>query len=274
MASSNGIAATSTPSDHNQEQLIVADSFRVQDHDGVAAARGFSRHLDRFRASVAEALRLAEVATDERSYCSEALEPFLAGAPALISAYGNGFPRLELWLNDAGETRFDLALRPLPQLATTIDMRSASVIATPDAHVKGPNIPSYARLNAAFGAEALLTSVDSSGSTHAVREGATTSLVFWRDETPESGHVIAAADRVASVTEAALSRFAESQHRPLLPATVTVEQLRRCEVWAVNALHGIRPVAHIDGEPLPAFDPARLAVFQDALEATWEPVAS
>ena len=45
-------------------------------------------------------------------------------------------------------------------------------------------------------------------------------------------------------------------------------------MWAVNALHGIRPVASLDGNALADPEPARLAWFRAALDRSWEPLAA
>lgn len=52
----------------------------------------------------------------------------------------------------------------------------------------------------------------------------------------------------------------------------TPAELARHEVWAVNALHGIRPVTAIDGVVLPEPDPDRLRAFRAALDRAWRPV--
>lgn len=252
--------------------LLVADSFRVRVRDGAAEVRGFSRHLERFAHSVGEALA-SGVASDRDAD----LAAFLADARRRIAAFGEGFPRLELWRDPDGAMRYGCALRPLPELRPTIALASVSVPPLPGARIKGPNIGAYAALNRDLDAEALLV-----GSDGRVREGATTSLVFWRDERDESGHVVDHGERVASVTEAILLAAAQQRlvgdkpHRArvgaLRAAPATVAELQRCEVWAVNALHGIRPVTHIDGTELPRFNAARLRWFEDALDRAWEPV--
>lgn len=249
----------------DEATLLAADSFRVRVRDGAAEVRGFRLHLARFR--------LAAAGEDQGS-----LDAFLADARASIAAAGAGFPRLELWRDADGATRFACALRPLPALGESIELRSAVGDAPPHARSKGPNIGRYAALNRERGAEALLVGGDG-----LVREGATTSLIVWPQDEDGGGRVSAHADRVASVTERLIRGAAAG--RPtgdapgrlcagaLSPASLTVAELQRSEVWAVNALHGIRAVARIDGAPQRQPERERLRWFRDALERTWEPVA-
>lgn len=208
---------------------------------------------------------------------SEALSAFLADARAKIAGYGEGFPRLELWRGADGSARYGCSLRPLPELSETIELRSSVGDPPPHSHTKGPNIGRYAVLNRELGAEALL--VDGDG---LVREGATTSFIVWPYEQDTGGCVIDHADRVASITEQLISSAANSRligEKPgrrrtgaLGHASLTVDALQRCEVWAVNALHGIRPVTHIDGGEQHQPVSRRLRWFREALDRTWEPL--
>ena len=52
----------------------------------------------------------------------------------------------------------------------------------------------------------------------------------------------------------------------------TAAELTSHEVWAVNALHGIRTVTSINGVALPSPVPQRLAWFREALDRTWEAI--
>lgn len=263
--------------------LVAADSFRVRVRGGRAEVRGLERHLERFRWAAADAgLSLA------------GLNAFLAEARRAIAEFGEGFPRLELWVDADGSTRFEVALREPPPLGETLELRSHTGAASEHARRKGPNIARYSALNRGLGAETLLVGIDG-----LVREGATTSLVCWRGANDEAGFVIDAAERVPSVTEALLLSAVGrppagtdpgqppgvESARPVgidpAPAhrfeigreTATVSELQRCELWAVNALHGIRPVTQLDGVALPAPTPERLEWFRAALDATWKPVA-
>ena len=233
------------------EDLLVADSFRVRinTQTGAAEVRGLGHHLARFARSTHAASGGA----------LRGVGNFLDETSGPITAYGEGFPRWELWRTAQNGFDLRLSLRPLPKLGDTISLVSARVPSQPHADRKGPNISSYAALTSELGAEALFV-----GSDGIVREGATTSLVWWRGEQLLCA---AAKDRIASVTEALLGELFGA----LEPAAVTPAELAECEVWAVNALHGIRVVASIDGVDMRAPDSARLARARAALDQTWQP---
>lgn len=245
--------------------LLVADSFRTRaSTDGTIEARGFTRHVDRFARTVG-----AVLATDFGQHpdtIATALSRFLPDALAEIVGSGAGFPRLELWGGGQAEPRFAVSIRPLPELGETVDMRTASRVGAVTPDRKGPNIAAYGELRALFSAEPLLCDPHAPGDADASRavEGATTSLIWWEEG---RGHFVDRADRVASVTEAILRDAAE-----LTPAPATVARLCAAEVWAVNALHGIRPVTRIDGVDLPSAEPERLATHRAHLDVAWEPV--
>lgn len=264
-------------------RLVAADSFRVRVSAGRAEVRGLALHLERFRWAVADAARRGGLRHDGARYetAGPSLEVFLGEARAEIAAYGEGFPRLECWLAADGTLSFGLSLRPLPKLFDTLALGTEVSDPATAARRKGPNISRYAALNAQHGCEALL--VDPGGQ---VREGATTSLILWPtdDSHPGSGIVVAHTERVASVTERLLRR--EVLREPTAPldttydvprwslgeSHITVDALRNHEVWAVNALHGIRPVSHLDDIPLPGANPERLEHFRAALDSSREPL--
>ncbi|MBO1902896.1 aminotransferase class IV [Leucobacter weissii] len=246
------------------DALLAADSFRVRVRGGRAEVRGLDRHLERFTASVREPSSGASPPSPDE------LSAFILDARARIADYGAGFPRLEL-RRHGGTTELRLSLRPLPALGRTVELRSAPGVRLPDPRRKGPNISLLADLNRELGAEALL--LDETG--HAL-EGATTGLVWWppgngRDPATDRGYLVADDRRVPSVTESLLLDAADGR---LEGAAASPEQLAEQEVWAVNALHGIRPVTSIDGAALPRPDERRLHRFREALDRSWQPVTS
>lgn len=243
------------------EQLLVADSFRVRLRAGTAEVRGFDLHLARFAAGVAQTPDAQHSARGSRT----AFEAFMAEAPGLIAAGGEGFPRLEAGLDPGtGELSFGVRIRELPRLGDSVELRSAPSAGLVAPRVKGPNISRLAELNRALGAEALL--IDGAG--RAV-EGATTSLLWWDEGTL---CVVASDQRIDSVTERLLLGIAERLGVPSERRSLTATGLAAHEVWAVNALHGIRPVAAVDGTATTAPEKARLRTFLDELDATWRPV--
>ncbi|WP_017793979.1 aminotransferase class IV [Leucobacter salsicius] len=247
---------TDTPSP--ERTLLVADSFRVRAHDGVAEVRGLAHHLARFRGS---ALAAASASPDSRPTPQE-VDDFSASALPRIAAAGAGFPRLELW-RDTGGAMLSLALRPSPPLRHEISLTSAvRPFGQPTPQTKGPNISAYAELAHRLGGEVLL--LDDAG--RAV-EGTTTSLIWWKAD--GTGWYAASQDRVSSITELLMRNIAQDIGVALCPESRTPAELAKLEVWAVNALHGIRPVVSIDGLESARPDPDRLAQYRAALDREW-----
>lgn len=244
------------PEPEPRDELLVADSFRVRVREGRAEVRGLAHHIFRFSRSTHRASAGA----------LRGVGNFLDEARFRIAEYGEGFPRWELW-RSAADRGLDLhlSLRPLPELRTAIELRSAPGVVLEHAERKGPNISRLAELNRNLGAEALLLDPQ-----RRAVEGATTSLLWW-----EGGVLFGSGSsaRVPSVTEQLIDEAATAFGIPRTSASLEPEALAAREVWAVNALHGIRPVSAIDGIVLPAPDPHRLARFREAIDASWEEVA-
>lgn len=275
-----GNAATPAPDRTLPAQaLLVADSFRVRTRGGVAEVRGLAHHLARFRASVIAATPASTSSDAAAVESSEGeIDSFIASVLPRIAAAGEGFPRLELW-RDAEPTQspastalgvhalsLALALRPLPTLRDDIALTSTELpgeVTHPE--VKGPNITTYSALAAGLGGEALL--LDEAGQSI---EGTTTSLVWWHAD--GTGGIAAAPNRVPSVTEHLVRLIAHDLGDTISPEHRTPLELTKLEVWAVNALHGIRPVVSIDGQTPALHDPDRLARYRAALDRTWDPV--
>lgn len=270
------------PSDAREPCLLVADSFRVRkagsaesdaaeagttkagaaEDDTVAQVRGFSLHLERFTAAVTTVHREEGLPAPEQE-----LALFIADARRRIAEYGEGNPRLELWGTASRGTpafEFRLSLRPLPELKSEIALRTAGSVALEHPERKGANIPRFSELNQRLGAEAVLT--DARGD---VVEGATTALIWWEGA---RGFVAESRRRVPSVAERLTRGIAERLGTRIEPGTVSPTGLAAREVWAVNALHGIRPVTSVDGIHPPPRDEARLARFREAFDETWEAV--
>lgn len=231
--------------------LLVADSFRVRVRDGRAEVRGLDHHLTRFA-------RHTDAASSGRL---RGVGNFLDEARHRIAAHGDGFPRLEYRVDGS----LELLLRPLPALHDTIALRTASGVALEHPERKGPNIARLAELNRTLGAEALLLDTDG-----LAIEGATTSLLWWRDGALCTS---AAGPRVASVTEALVVEAARAAGIEVVRGCAAAAALAAHEVWAVNALHGIRRVRAIDEAAAPAPNGRRLAEFRAALDGTWQEVA-
>lgn len=240
---------------NSPHQLLVADSFRVRSVRGVARVRGLRHHVARFTRSV------TEVRGD-----ASGLDDFLNTAARAIVEHGEGFPRLELWGDAEGAFELAFSLRPLPALQETLELRSVGTVTLHAPHRKGPNIRRLAAIRESVGAEPLLV-----GSEGDAREGATTALVSWEGD---AGFFVESRERVHSVTELLVREIADVRGTPLSPRAHTVDELARQEVWALNALHGIRVVTSIDDISTAQPNPARLAHFRQAIDNAWEPVNS
>lgn len=243
-------------------ELVVADSFRVRVHAGAAQARGFSLHAARFRDAV---LRVS--AEDPTTKLTRVhIDDFLTDAAAEIQRAGEGFPRLECRRGPDGSLSLACQTRPLPPLRDTIVMEPAPGVTLDSPRVKGPNIERLTALAAELGAEPLLFTPDGS-----LLEGATTSLLWWRSG---EARVVASDARVPSITEQLVTTVLGNLRFVVTPETTTLAEIAGCEVWALNALHGVRPVTRMGTETTAEPDHGRLARVRAAYDDTWEPVAS
>lgn len=235
------------------DEALVVDSFLVQDgriHD-------LDVHLERFRLSC-RALGL--VPDPDR------LAAFLAAACRALPVEGRWFPRLEAHARQGCGDRPSLVcwVREAPRRSDRVWLW---VPPEPDPRraprVKGPDLVALAGLRESArrhrADDALLRS--SSGT---VLETAHSALLWWRGDVlchPDPGLPI-----LPSVTARRLLARARAEG-----VTVRVErrgwrELLDAEVWAVNALHGVRPVLgwrSADGDHAAApTEPRRLAHFR------------
>lgn len=220
------------------DRLVLADSFLVDLRDGVPVAHGLDLHQARFR----EDLKQLGYAEDATAFWEEGIRRICAFA----LAEGPSFPRFECWASASG-LRLHLSLRHAPARTDSISMAVAeSPVDSSAAKLKGPNIARYAELIREHGSEVLLTNPDG-----IALEGTTTSLMWWEHNTlmtvsPEHA-------RVTSVTEALVLEIARELRIPTGFASRSPEELCTCELWAVNSLHGIRPVTQKDSDRLRQF---------------------
>ncbi|MBV9013605.1 MAG: aminotransferase class IV [Pseudonocardiales bacterium] len=231
--------------------LHVIDSWLVSD----GRVRAFGMHAERFGAACSElfALPWAHTAT------------FLCAAMTQIPSRGRWFPRVEL-VAQGGEPHFQLWVRPAPPRGKTVRLWISD---KPDLRhrptVKGTDLNyllELRRLAVTEGAdEALIVSPD-----RRVREGSTTSILWWRGNTlcvpPLSANLL------AGVTRALLLDAVSTRGLRVATESPTPTELDGLEVWAVNALHGIRPVAEWIGTSIetgPATRAARWNAYLDGL---------
>jgi branched-subunit amino acid aminotransferase/4-amino-4-deoxychorismate lyase len=213
----------------------VMDSWLVEN----GRVRALSAHIHRF-SSACE--RMAAVPVG----CSA---EFVRAAVRRVPGAGRWFPRVEL-----------VAVRDAPQLELWIRPASRRggavrlwISAEPDRRVhpsiKGADLDHLAtlRLSAACAGadEALILSTDGR-----VREGASTSILWWRRDAlcapPETSEIL------PGVTRAVILGLAAEHGVRIEIEELTPQQLAGLEVWAVNALHGIRPVCRWVDAPIEA----------------------
>jgi branched-subunit amino acid aminotransferase/4-amino-4-deoxychorismate lyase len=229
--------------------LVVADSWLVP---ATGRVRALEAHRERFLGTAAETAPEAAMFWD----AAVARLRGAVGAPL--------FPRVELATLEAGRTQLRLRIRNAPALHKTLTIASADgrdVRTSP--RVKGPDIEALEVVRAAArdrGAdEAVL--LDRSG--HVV-DGASTAVLWWRGESllaPPSDLA-----RVASVTARSIRLIAGATGVRVSEERARPADLTGCEVWAVNALHGIRVVdGWIDGPALTA-RPSRAEAWRRRLD--------
>lgn len=158
-----------------------------------------------------------------------------------IPRVGRWFPRVEARRGGAAaEWRFELWVRPAPPLETLISGVATQNDPRLAPGFKGPDIEALAALKNQLGAEPILLTPNG----HVI-EGSSTSVIWWEKD----GSLCASAvsDRVPSTTERALITAAKQAGVEVRWRLVTPEEWHGLEVWAVNALHGLRPLASIEG---------------------------
>jgi len=197
----------------------IIDSWLVDE----GRVRGFSRHAERFAGACS---RFAGPRTDR----------FLRAVAESLPARGRWFPRVEL-VETGSRTRLRLWMRPVPPRTAAVRLWDSGPDRRSLPMVKGFDLDHLAALRAAAIAagadEALLLSAEGH-----VLEGSTTSILWWRGDTlcgPPPG-----AGLLPGITRALLG---ELTGRPVVSESATAAELADVPVWAVNALHGVRPVA-------------------------------
>ncbi len=230
--------------------VLAADSWLLRD----GGALGLDAHRARFLRSVPAELDGAR---------------FWDAAIAALPRDGAWFPRLEL--RNVGERpELLLRVRPAPELRETVALVTHD---GPDPRrepaVKGPDLERLTAVRTAAQArgadDAVLLAAGGS-----VAETTTANLVWWR------GDVLAVPEadvpHLAGVTLGAVAALAAALGIKVRAERATPDALRGADVWALNALHGIRRVeTWIDG-PAVADDPARAAAWRRRLEALRRPL--
>ena len=234
--------------------IEAADSWLVDD----GRVRGLDLHRTRFMTSIPRG-RYRQLDPDA----------FWTASVAAIPRTGRWFPRVEL-RTQLLRPQLIFRLRDAPEQKRSIvlithagrDPRTAP-------RFKGPDLEAMTRLRTLaqkHGAdEAVILSPDGF-----VADGSTTCIVWWRGDSlcvPASE-----IERIDSVTVKTLITLATALGIEVLYETVTPADLAGLEVWALNAVHGIRIVTSwIDG-PATAEQPGRVGDWQARLDALRKPL--
>jgi len=254
--------------------ILAADSWLVT--AGTVLAIGL--HRARFFDAVFE---LAERHQRTSEVDDLDLDSFWDAAIARIPRTGDWFPRVELRVqHDAAELL--LRMRPAParrRSLTLATFRGRDPRTEP--WIKGPDLEGMTRLRTdaqRHGAdEAVLLDTgrqgdDDGAPSHpgVVAEGTTTALAWW------AGDALCVPSielpRVDSVTLRSVLALATATGVDVLHEKVAPEALQGYEVWALNALHGIRIVTGwVDG-PATAELPGRLDGWRARLDALRRPL--
>ena len=214
---------TLVPTDMAETNLLVADSWLVKQ----GRVRALKLHRKRFLSSCSQLAGFQE----------KEIAPFWEAVLERIPATGCWFPRIEM----AGSLRqpaFQLRLRKAPLIHETIrlsDCKIADFRKTP--RHKGPDLTKMLEIRKKIretGAdEGILTTPKGF-----LLEGLTTTLIWWEGKTLCT---VSPSHRVLpGVTAQLIQSLAEKEHIRVACRLRKPQDLNGCEVWAVNALHGIR----------------------------------
>lgn len=194
---------------------------------------------------------------------------FWDAALAAIPREGDWFPRVEL-RTQLLSPQLLFRLREAPERSRSV------VLATHhgrdprrEPRVKGPDLDAMVRLRTRAQQHGAGEAVILTREGH-VAEGSTTCLAWWRGD----ALAIPADDipRIDSVTLRSVLALATAMGIDILRESATPADLDGCEVWALNALHGIRIVTGwVDG-PAVAEQPGRLDEWRRRLDALRRPL--
>jgi branched-subunit amino acid aminotransferase/4-amino-4-deoxychorismate lyase len=219
--------STLEPSDSSGAlPLYVADSWLTVDGATIA----LEKHFTRFANSAQEQGLVQSPGT------------FLSQVAEALEQQGVLNPRIELTVR--GELM--LWLRPAPERKSNITLCTVDMDPRQTPGIKGPDIPAL---------EALRTEARERGADEAVIttasgeviDGSTTCLLWWRNDQVNIPPL--SFTRLSSVTMQVLSELFAASQISIAEEAARPADLADLEVWAVNALHGIRPVTRWTNGP-------------------------
>lgn len=220
--------------------LYVADSFLLNEGEVV----GFDRHLERFSSSA------------QRQGLVRPLDQFLDAVTAALPRSGAWFPRIDL--TERGE--LELWVRPAPELTEAIVLATAENDPRQEPTIKGPDIPALNELRSRAQQQGADDAVilDPAGR---IIDGSTTCLIWVTGDTvlmPPSE-----ASRVDSITVSILKDVLREQEVSIVEQWATPQELDGAELYALNALHGIRSALSWVNGPTLKVNEKRLRKWRD-----------
>ncbi len=250
--------------DPADDAIAAGDSLLVS--NGLAFALGL--HRERF----ADAVNTVNM--EGGTHEARDVEAFWHAAFAMIPPHGNWFPRLEL-RSTANESHLAYRHRLAPELTNSVTLLT-HVGSDPRQvpSVKGPDIESLSVMRHTArqrGADDVVF-VTSEG--HVI-DGAAHALVWWRGDTlcaPPSEADDTVFARVQSITAKSLLGLACALGVQTRAERATPADLDGCEVWALNALHGIRMVTNWAHGPELAERPGRITAWRNRRLALRAPI--
>lgn len=225
--------------------VLVADSWMTS----AGRQRGRALHRSRFLSSC-----------DTQGVARDDLATAFDRFTALVPATGEWFPRIDV----RGEALVGLVrTRPSRSDEATLVTMPGDPRGAP--WVKGPDILALA----AAQRDAIARGASEAVVLHQgwIAEGATTSILWWRDDVL---HIVdSTIPRINSTTEQLIIDRARAHDVDVVELRANPNELDGAECWVVNALHGIRPVtAWIDGPELAP--PTRAQRWRSWLAHHWD----
>jgi branched-subunit amino acid aminotransferase/4-amino-4-deoxychorismate lyase len=200
----------------------------------------------------------------ETSIDADEANTFWHTAVAELPRTGDWFPRFDAIRTAAGD-RLVLRIRSAPPLGASVRVAS---VAGPDPRtrpaVKGPDLDRLLAIRAEAAADGVDEPVILSPAGHIV-DGVTSAVLWWRGDRLLAPS--ASLSRVDSVTAKSVRLIASATGTTTGEEFASPSDLAGCEVWVVNALHGIRVVTSWSGAPALARNPRRAALWQRRLDA-------
>ena len=249
--------------DQPESRILVADSWLVS-HGMVIA---MDLHRQRFFNSCYQRHQMD----------SDILQHYWQAALKKIPRDGLWFPRIEL-AGDPDHPKLQMRIRPAPPLNETIRL---SLCPSPDRRQaprhKGADMGWLMQMRQQVLAQGADEGIIVSPKGYLL-EGLTTSLLWWEEHkgqpilcaVPDANRILP-----GTIRQLILS-IAGQKNIPVAYRRVQPEQLAGCNVWAVNALHGIRPAIPWQKAPfMPKHDAEtekRLKTWHLAIEACAAPL--